>query len=57
MAGAHWFWWLLSTACVVWYLAVTVYVTVKGAIEIRSMLARLAADRASPDEKGPGRTS
>ena len=38
----HWFWWLLTWACVVWYSTITVYVAVKGVTDIKSMLARLS---------------
>lgn len=41
----HWFWWALSMACVVWYSTITVYVAIKGAGDIKSMLARLGKDR------------
>jgi hypothetical protein len=34
-------------ACVVWYSTVTVYVAIKGASDIRNMLARLGKDRKS----------
>jgi len=34
-------WWLLTVICVVWYFTVTVYVAVRGAADIRQMLARL----------------
>jgi hypothetical protein len=40
---AHWFWWLLTAACVVWYSSVTVYVAIKGANDIKTMLRRLDA--------------
>ena len=40
----HWFWWALTMACVVWYSTITVYVAIKGAGDIRNMLARLAND-------------
>ena len=30
-------------ACVVWYSTITVYVAIKGASDIKSMLARLGA--------------
>jgi hypothetical protein len=43
MIAEHWFWWLLTMACVVWYSTVTVYVAVKGLKDIRSMLRRLSA--------------
>ena len=31
-------------ACVIWYSTITVYVAIKGASDIRNMLARLARD-------------
>jgi hypothetical protein len=37
----HWFWWLITMACVVWYSTITVYVTVKGISDIKVMLKRL----------------
>ena len=40
----HPFWWLLTMACVVWYSTITVYVAIKGAADIKEMLARLADD-------------
>ena len=42
-ADSHWFWALLTAACLVWYSTVTVYVTIRGAMDIRAMLRRLAA--------------
>lgn len=36
------FWWWLTIACLVWYTSVTAYVSVRGAIDIRGMLARLS---------------
>lgn len=36
------FWWLMTWAVVIWYSVVTVYVTVKGAFDIRNMLAHLS---------------
>jgi hypothetical protein len=38
----HWFWWLLTMACVVWYSTITIYVSVKGVADIRDMLSRLS---------------
>ena len=46
----HWFWWLLTMACVVWYSTITVYVAIKGAADIKHMLARLAANHTKEDE-------
>lgn len=37
------FWRLLTYACVVWYTSVTVYVAIRGAADIRTMLASLAS--------------
>jgi hypothetical protein len=42
---SHWFWGLLTLACVVWYSTITIYVAVKGATDIKRKLARLAADK------------
>lgn len=41
MIGEHWFWWLLTLAVMLWYSTVTLYVAVKGALDIRQMLRRL----------------
>ena len=41
MIGEHLFWWLLTIACVAWYLTITIYVTIRGAFDIRAMLSRL----------------
>jgi len=41
----HWFWWLLTAACVVWYSTITIYVAIKGARDIKNMLARLEASK------------
>ena len=38
----HWFWWLLTMACVVWYSTITVYVAIRGIFDIRGMLRRLS---------------
>lgn len=47
---AQWFWWLLLMACLVWYSTVTIYVAVRGALDIRSMLRRLGEFRERPSE-------
>lgn len=39
------FWLLLTIACVAWYSVVTIYVAIKGAADIKSMLARLAQNK------------
>jgi len=43
MIGEHWFWWLVTLAVLVWYSTVTVYVALKGTLDIRQMLRRLKA--------------
>ena len=35
------FWRILALLCLAWYATVTLYVAVRGAIDIRGMLARL----------------
>ena len=41
----HWFWWAMTMACVIWYSTITVYVAIKGASDIKNMLARLDAEK------------
>jgi len=50
--GEHWFWWLLTAACLVWYSTIAVYVAIRGVFDIRSMLKRLSdgAMHAAPHE-------
>ncbi len=45
MLQNHWFWGLLTLACLVWYSTVTIYVAIKGAGDIRQMLRRLAGKK------------
>ncbi len=45
----HWFWWLMTMACVIWYSTVTIYVAIKGVEDIKQMLARLSGNRAKED--------
>jgi hypothetical protein len=47
----HWFWWLLTAACVVWYSTITVYVAIRGVFDIRGMLKRLAAGAMPAEDK------
>jgi hypothetical protein len=39
------FWWLLTIFAIGWYLTVTVYVAIRGAFDIRQMLARLESQK------------
>ena len=34
----HWFWWLLTATAVIWYLTITIYVSIRGLVDIRDML-------------------
>jgi hypothetical protein len=45
MSLAERFWWLLTILAVGWYLTVTVYVAIRGAFDIRQMLARLESQQ------------
>ena len=42
---AEGFWWLLTILAVGWYLTVTIYVAIRGALDIRHMLARLESQQ------------
>lgn len=42
---AHWIWALLIGACLIWYSTVTIYVAIRGAVDIRQMLRQLGSDR------------
>jgi hypothetical protein len=44
------FWKWLTVAALVWYTTITIYVSVRGAFDIRNMLARLR-DLAPPPNK------
>jgi len=39
----HWFWWLITMACLIWYSTITIYVSIKGIADIKHMLSRLSA--------------
>jgi hypothetical protein len=52
MNPAERFWWLLTWFCVVWYMTVTVYVSLRGARDIRHMLARLEQERSRDAAEG-----
>lgn len=48
--GEHWFWWLLAMSCVVWYSTITIYVAIRGAFDIKSMLRHLGSLKADRTE-------
>lgn len=41
MTHEHSFWFWLVWACVIWYSTITIYVSVKGALDIKQMLRDL----------------
>jgi hypothetical protein len=43
--GEHWFWWLMTAAVIVWYSTITIYVAVRGTMDIKHMLRELGRDR------------
>lgn len=49
--GAHWFWYLLVVAVMVWYSTITIFVAIRGAKDIRQMLARLG--RQAEESRSP----
>ncbi|MGO8748395.1 MAG: hypothetical protein ACLQNE_20670 [Thermoguttaceae bacterium] len=53
MIGEHWFWLLLVLVCVGWYSTITFYVAVRGFLDIKHMLKRLADQQEPADEKAP----
>ncbi len=42
---AQYFWLLITIAVIVWYLTITIYVAIRGSIDIKHMLARLEKTR------------
>jgi hypothetical protein len=44
----HWFWHVLTLAVVVWYSTTTIWVAIKGALDIRTMVRRLDEENQEP---------
>ena len=38
----HWFWLGLTVAVIVWYSTVTIYVAIRGSLDVKQMLRNLA---------------
>ena len=38
----HWFWFLMTIAVVAWYCTITIYVALRGALDIKHMLQNLS---------------
>jgi hypothetical protein len=50
MFGEHWFWWLLTAACILWYSTLTLYIAIRGGFDIRRMLAALRKQESSEQD-------
>lgn len=50
MNTSHWFWLALIIAVVVWYSSVTIWVAIRGALDIRLMVQRLDEENAAEAE-------
>ena len=52
MTQGHSIWFTVVWLCVIWYSTITIYVSVKGAFDIKHMLANLKKnhDKAQADE-------
>jgi len=52
----HWFWTAMTAAVVMWYSTITIYVAIRGSMDIRGMLQRLKdsneSSAAESDDKG-----
>jgi hypothetical protein len=49
----HWFWIGIVAAVIVWYSTITIYVTIRGAFDIKHMFARLSNQSAAPSSDAP----
>jgi hypothetical protein len=47
------FWGLLTLAVLVWYSTITVYVAIRGTVDIQHMLQRLKDGHADEQTRGP----
>ena len=54
MFDEHWFWGSLTLATLAWYATITVYVGIRGALDIRHMLQRLQRDDAAGSQHAMG---
>lgn len=48
MLTNHWFWGVITLACLAWYSTITIYIAIKGVGDIRSMLHRLSGPKDAP---------
>lgn len=43
----HWFWFGITVLVVAWYSTITVWIAIRGAADIREMVANLDAEQAA----------
>ncbi len=53
MLSNHPFWGILTLAVLVWYSTITVYVAIRGAVDIRQMLRRLQENNSKAETVEP----
>ncbi len=53
MLSNHPFWGILTLAVLVWYSTITVYVAIRGAVDIKQMLRKLKESRGEPHGSPP----
>ena len=46
---AQYFWLILTIAVLVWYSSITIYVAIRGTMDVKHMLRRLSAKQDSED--------
>lgn len=51
MLTSYWFWGLLVLAVLAWYSSVTIYVAVRGLLDIKHMFGRLGQRRAEQERQ------
>ncbi|MFO1021367.1 MAG: hypothetical protein U0903_11810 [Planctomycetales bacterium] len=50
METYRWFWGILTTAALVWYSTITIYIAFQGAKDIKEMLAKLSGGTFDPNK-------
>ncbi len=45
MLTNHWFWGAITIACLAWYSTITIYISIRGVEDIRTMLRRLSGPK------------
>ena len=53
MIREHLFWFLLTIACVAWYSTIMVYVAIRGAVDIKTMLRKLSEQPEEAEKTDP----